>query len=331
MSIEIIKITNDVEAFAALGKAIANEIGPDTQVIFEGWPVIKLTISGENFHGSIPTRIMPPIMELQKEIYRIYTRVSYNTDDTRNLKQEERDQLELVVEIRQGSTEFLTELANSLNEIIKSTDMSSQEALILLVSIAAMMTGAFAWKDWLRTKERTHGEEVSVKLSQEETRRLELVTTAMSREPAIAENKVALDNFRDDLSRRLKPEDQIKVDFQPIISGERASEIVPAVRVPSVEIRIDGEFIINEVKFPKSFGGKYRFAATRVSDGQHMIIDAHPDVLSADQIQILKDGGFSVKLVHMQVNAKRLRDTISAASLVSINWPTDFDEEATED
>ncbi len=327
MSIESIKITNDVEAFAALGKAIGNEIGPETIVEFDGWPVFKLTISGKNFHGSIPTRIMPPILELQKEIHRIYSRARYNTDDTRNLKQEERDQLELVVEIKEGSTEFITELAKSLNEIVKSTNMSSQEALLLLVSIAAMMTGAFAWKDWLRSKERIHGEDVTVQLSQEETRRLELVTAAMTRHPEIAQNKAAIDGFRDDLSRRLKPEDEIKVDFQPIITGNRASEIVPALRTPSEEIRIDGEFVINEVKFPSSFGGKYRFAATRLTDGQHLMIDAHPDILSSEQIQILRDSSFSVRRVFMKVNAKKVRDAISAANLVAISWPRPGDTE----
>ncbi len=327
MSIESIKITNDVEAFAALGKAIGNEIGPETIVEFDGWPVFKLTISGKNFHGSIPTRIMPPILELQKEIHRIYSRARYNTDDTRNLKQEERDQLELVVEIKEGSTEFITELAKSLNEIVKSTNMSSQEALLLLVSIAAMMTGAFAWKDWLRSKERIHGEDVTVQLSQEETRRLELVTAAMTRHPEIAQNKAAIDGFRDDLSRRLKPEDEIKVDFQPIITGNRASEIVPALRTPSEEIRIDGEFVINKVKFPSSFGGKYRFAATRLTDGQHLMIDAHPDILSSEQIQILRDSSFSVRRVFMKVNAKKVRDAISAANLVAISWPRPGDTE----
>lgn len=323
MTIETIRITNDIDAFEALRKAMSEEIGPNTEVVFEGWPVFKLTISGEDFHASIPTRIMPPILELQKEIYRIYTRVRYNTEDTRSLRQEERDQLELVVEIKEGSTEFIAALADALNEIIKSTDMTSQEALILLISIAAMITTAIGWKEWLRAKERAHGQETTVKLSEEETKRLELVTAAMSRQPAILENQVALDHFRDDLSRRLKPEDELKVDRQPIIDGERAAEIVPPVRAVAQDIRIDGEFIINEVKFPKSFGGKYRFSATRLVDGKQMLIDAHPDVLSEDQIQILKDGGFMVKRVVMEINAKNLRDTISSASLVSIQWPNE--------
>lgn len=323
LPIETIKISNDAEAFGALKAALANEVGPETQVIFENWPVFKLTISGESFEGSIPTRIMPPILDLQKEIYRIYSRVRYNTEDIRSLKQEERDLLELVVEINPGSTEFIAEAAQILNEIIRSTGMSSQEALILLVSIAGMATGLLAWKEWLRAKERAHGQESTVELSKEETKRLELVTQAMSRQPLIAESRASMDQFKDKLTRRLKPEDRLSVSEQPIINGDRAAQIVPAVRSASQEVRVDGEFVINEVKFPQSFGEKYRFVATRLADGKHFAIDAHPETLSAAQISILKEGGFSVKRVVMQIDARLLRDNITDANLVSITWPAE--------
>jgi len=81
--IEKLIIHNEDEAFNLLKKALSNEISDTAQITFKGWPVFNLTIEGKDFHGSIPTRIMQPILDLQKEINRIYCRARYNSDDTK--------------------------------------------------------------------------------------------------------------------------------------------------------------------------------------------------------------------------------------------------------
>lgn len=322
ISNDAITIKNEQEAWEALQLALSGQISETAQVSFEGWPVFKLTIQGEDFNGSIPTRIMPPILELQKEIHRIYCRAKYNTEDTRSLKQDERDQLELVVDVQKGSTKFITDLAGALNEIIKSSNMNGEQVLILLVSIGVIVATSLGWKQWLQHKEREHGQDTTVELSQEETKRLELVTKALTEKPELKKAQEAVDDFKSDLSKRLKAEDQIKVSEQPIITGAYAAEVVPTPRVAAQEIRIDGEFEINEVKFPKQFGGSYRFAVTRVLDGKQIMVDAAPGVLSEQQITILKDGAFGIKRVLMEINARQGRSGITGANLVSISWPT---------
>lgn len=314
-------IRNEEDAFNALQQALANELEETAIVVFEGWPVFKLTIEGKDFKGSIPTRVMPPIIDLQKEIHRIYCNARYNSDDTRKLKPDERELLELVVSIKPGSTKFITDLFKAMNEIVKNSNMNGKEAVILLVSISAIIATSIGWKDWVGLKEREHGQEVSVRLSEEETKRLKLVTEALTTQPELKKNKEHISSFQSDLSRKLKPEDQIKIDEQPVITSARAAEIVPRPRIPAQEIRIDGEFFINEVKFPKNFGGTYRFSVTRVIDDLNIMVDAAPDKLTQEQITVLKDGGFGLKRVLMQINAKELRGRISNANLVSITWP----------
>lgn len=321
--IDELVIRTEEEAHQALSKALAAEISDTAQVVFDGWPVFRLTISGQDFNGSIPTRIMPPILELQSEIHRIYCRAKYNTEDTRRLRQEERELLELVVIIRPGSTEFIATLADALNEIIKNANMSGKEIVTLLVAISFLVAGTVGWKDWLRAREREHNQEVTVRLSQEETKRLELVTEAIRQRPELEHNKRAIDEFKSDLSKKLKPSDQLAMNGEPVITGVRAAEIVPAPRVSAEDVRIDGEFVIKQVIFPRVFGEKYRFVVARVIDGQQMTVDALPGVLTAEQINVLKEGGFAVRTVLMEINAKSLRGNISSANLVSIRWPAD--------
>ena len=319
--IELISIRSEEEAFLALKQALNNEISDTTNIVFEGWPIFKITLEGEDFNASIPTRIMPPILELQKEIHRIYCRSKYNDESTRRLTDDERKQLELIVEVKAGSSEFITQLGRSLNEIIRSSNMTGAQTVVLLVSISGIIAGEYAWKDWLQKKENEHQLDISVKLSQEETKHLEILSNAMQQNTEIIKTKDAIDELRADLVKKLEPGDRLTVNSQPIINGHRATQISSPPRHVSEDIRIDGLFIINEVKFPKKFGEEYRFNVTRINDGKTFMVNASPTKITDEQLVILKNSGFSVKKTLMEINAKSSRGNISQANLVSINWP----------
>jgi hypothetical protein len=319
--IEFIHIRSEEDAFLALRQALNNEIPDTANILFEGWPTFKITLEGEDFNASIPTRIMPPILELQKEIHRIYCRSKYNEESTKRLTDDERKQLELIVQVKAGSSEFITQLGRSLNEIIRNTNMNGTQAVILLVSISGIIASDYAWKDWLQKKEAEHQLDISVRLSQEETTRLEIVTEAMQKNSEIVKTQDAIDELRSDLAKKLQPGDRLKVNSKPIINGNRAAQISSAPRHLSEDIRIDGLFIINEVKFPKKFGEEYRFNVTRISDNKTLTVNASPTKITDEQLAILKNSGFSVKKTLMEINAKSSRGNISQANLVSIEWP----------
>jgi len=314
-------IENEKQAWNLLRQVIDNKIPEGAQIKFEGWPVFKITIEGKDFDGSIPTRIMPPLLDLQKEIYRIYCQAKYNTEDIRGLKNEERELLEIVVVVDNGSSIFSADLGSALTDIIGASNMSGTEVLILLLGIGFYTTTHLAWKTWIRSKERMHGQDVSVKLSEEETKRHELLIKATQQSPQLNNRKEAISNVKNHLAKKLKSNDNLKVGDIKIIDGTRAAEIIPPPRQEPEEVRIDGTFIINEIKFPRLYGEKYRLSITNIHKDQHFIADASPRALSGKQIKILKNGGFGVKKVQMEINARLKNDVISAAKVVSINWP----------
>ena len=59
--------------------------------------------------------------------------------------------------------------------------MSGTQAFILLVTIAALLTIGIMWKDWLTAKEHEHWQDSALKLSQQETQRIKMITDAVSR------------------------------------------------------------------------------------------------------------------------------------------------------
>lgn len=324
LSIEPMFIKTDDDAWEALTQALADEIDDNVNLVFEGWPVLKITLEGEDFHSTMPTRIMPPILDLQKEIYHIYCRAKYNDESTRRLTDEERKQLELVVQVKTGSSEFITDFSNALNDIIRNSNMTGKQVTLLLITISVLFTGHFAWKDWLQRKEHEHNLEVSVKLSKEETQRLQIVTQAMQQNSEIMKTRIAIDEIRTEFAKKLQPNDQLKVSQEKIVNGHHAAKIVSAPRQLSEDIRLDGDYVINEVKFPKTFGEEYRFNVTRIRDNKTLNVNVSPTKITDHQLAILKDGGFGVKKTRMAINAKSSRGNITKANLVSISWPDDL-------
>lgn len=321
-----IVIRSEDEAWTVLENALNGALDQGVRVSFEGWPVFKLTLEGKEFSGALPTRIMPPILALQKEIHRTYCQAHYGTDNVHKLSPKEKEMLELRVELKPGSTNVITDMGDALSKVIQGAHMTGPEAIILVLGSVAMVATVVGWKMWLTHRERVHDQNTTVAMSAEETRRLEIVTRAMNDRPELQQKQQAISEVQNSLSRQLKPDDQIKIEGFEIIDGSRAAEIVPKPKEKSKPVRIDGEFIINEVKFPRTLDEQYRFAVTRVSDHLTLNVTADHEKLTMNQISILKEGGFGLRKVIMAINAAELRGQINKAELYSIDWPDQSQE-----
>lgn len=58
--------------------------------------------------------------------------------------------------------------------------MSSTQIFILLITIAGLLAISVMWKDWLNTNEHKHWQDTALRLSEQETGRLEIFTNAVS-------------------------------------------------------------------------------------------------------------------------------------------------------
>ena len=318
-------IETEDQAYEILKSALseASDFDERLQISFDGWPSIKIKFEGDDFNGGLPSRMLEPLIELQKTIYRVYCRSKYDSDDLRKLTQKDKEALELVVIPTPGCTDVLIELGGLFNEIIQSSNMNGTETTIVIVAAGVLFTASVAWKNWLNNKREEHADENTVKLSQQETERLKIVSDALTANPSLNEIKQEIEQFRSDLTKKLKPNDRIFVggDNEQLLNGEEAAELSHTPREKSVETRIDGEFLITEVKFPRTLDEKYIFYVERVSDGLELKVAANRENLTMDQITILKEGGFGMRKVIMAINAKLIRDTYSHAKLYSISWP----------
>ncbi len=309
-------ISNEEQAWRLLEDQLAGKDLDAINFSFESWPVIAIRVKGEDFNGTIPTRFFEPILEFQSEIQRVYTRLKYGHENIRKLTRAEREALELVVQVRQGSADWQIKLTEVFQNIVNN--MTSTEKIAVIVTIGLVYTTTTMWSDWLEFKEKEHGKTTTVKLSEQETKRVKLITETRNKYPDVNSSYDAMAHFRSDITRKLKPDDEIELSGKTFIEGDYAAEIIATPQKVAQAIRIDGEFYIDGVKFPKEYGGKYRLSVENVKNGSKFFVDASPDQLNESDVKLLREASFAVQHVLLQINANELHGKITKANLVSI-------------
>jgi len=287
---------------------------------FEGWPVLDLHYTGRDFDSSVPTRIMHPLLDAQKEIYRLYCQMTYGEQNLRKLKLRERERLELNVKVDKGSSKYLTNLSETLNEAIKdaAANMESKHILYAVISVSLIWGSNIAWKEWLDNQAKAKEIDSRVQMSQVEKEKLQLLADSYKKEPFIKELSKGVDEFRNHSLHQLKPADSFTVpDTNVEVDGKYASEITTTPREKSVEIRIDGEFVIQSVVSGETDGFKVK--VKRVVDNKMITVTIPDGAINAEQKSILKNNEWAKKSVIMEINAKELRGQITTATLVSVS------------
>lgn len=319
MALEVI-IRNEQDAWNWLRKALDNspDLDQPVDLKFDGWPILNLHFSGHDFDASVPTRIMPPLLDAQKEIHRLFCLLRYGEQNLRKLTNDDRERLELVVKVEKGSSEFLTNLAEKLEEIGKSavSRMESKHILIAVLGGALMWTSEVAWKAWLDQQAKVKEVETRVQMSQLEKEKLALFQRAVKADPALKDVSNGIDDFRNDALHKMKPADSFAVPNTNIeVDGRYAADITHKPKEQSHETRIDGEFVIQSVASGETSG--FKLKVKRVLDGKLIAISIPADALNNEQIEILKNNEWAKKPVILEINAKILRGEITAATLVS--------------
>jgi hypothetical protein len=66
-------IHNEEDAWALLEAAVSGSGHLDARRLkFKGWPIWSLDAKGRDWYSTVPTRIMPPLLDVQKDVNRAY-------------------------------------------------------------------------------------------------------------------------------------------------------------------------------------------------------------------------------------------------------------------
>lgn len=329
------KITNEDEAIQLLKELIEGYRFEEADIVeFEAWPRFIIRIKGTDFDGTIPTRIMPPLLVLQREIHRTYCLTTYGDDNLRRLTQKDREQLELVVRVDKGSSFFETLLSEPLAKTLQdaASRMSPEQLTIVVIVTGFLLTSVTGWRYYLNAKIREKELDHDIELSRLEKEKMEIVAKARQMYPEVEKASAGADELRESVLTKLKASDNVEIASPPdapekrevVIDGTRAREITYKPREQSVERMIEGEFMIESADFTKADG--VRVVLMRTLDGYSFAASIPIGVLGHDQIEALKSNSWEHKQLTMSLLVKELHGGYRSAKVISVSDDQTADE-----
>jgi hypothetical protein len=311
---EIITIRSADQAWALLRHALEGGVLPERlELVFDGWPYFDLKVSGRDWHGTVPSRVMAPLLDVQRDLHRVYANVSYGAPNLRKLRDEERDLLELVVKVDEGSSDYKAELWKQFTELAKKAieKMDSRDVVITVLGIAVVIGGVEVNKAWVAERQDAVHAEKTVELSREETERLKVFAEAVKQRPVLAEARADYRATQNRLLKTVRPGDSV-IAKGVELRGDQAMEITQEDRARAEDIHISGTFRV--LANDASKGAGFRIKVARVSDGLTFNAEV-PLELDADQKRLIQRAEWSkgTVMVNLKVTASTLRDSISNA------------------
>lgn len=287
-------------------------------LIFDGWPSFQMKITGRDWHGTVPTRVMGPLLEVQKDLYRAYASVCYGTDNLRHLGAEDRDKLELIVRVREGSSDYEAPIDEKLTELAKTAigKMTSRDLALTIAGIALVMGGVEVSKAWIASRQEAKQADQTVALSQQETERMKVFAEAVKQQPLLAEVKADHDASQNRLLKAIKPTDTVVLQGT-LLQGSEAAEIVQSERGRSEDVEVGGVFRVLSNDASKSAG--FRIKIQRITDGLTFSAEVPVEIPESEK-RILQQAEWSkgAKLVRLSITASELRGHISNAVVYQV-------------
>lgn len=147
MDAEEIKITSseDFWRFADAYLQSENYDFSDLNIKFEGWPILYIEVKGEKFHSSLTTSMIAGMASMNEAFQRAYVMAKYGSSKLSLLTNEDKQALDVVFKIKEGSTESCTDWSCTANNAIvflqrTMENMSGIEKMTVLLALITSLT-----------------------------------------------------------------------------------------------------------------------------------------------------------------------------------------------
>lgn len=344
------EIKTDEDALALLKTLLDDENAQVPEVTFVGWPKFELHVEGERYHSTMTPELMGSFLNFQKSINKSYALVRY-ADSSRRLKDHERDELRILVEVSDGSSGFITALENqvekmgdALAEGIK--DMDPRQKMISLLSIGVMVLGTYSVNTYLDDKKIIRLAEIAV--LEREAEKDERLGTLQLLQNGNAEQMQLMAGMFDKVVDQVpqlitasqhmasayddflvSTRDAVNIEIQGVsVPGAVVSELSISPRNKSIEDRLSGVYKIQNVDHANKL--EYRFKLYDVTRRVEVVASLPRDgAVVTDQIlDVLQDAEWNNKVVALHLITKVRNGKVVKAEVEKVARINDQDRYA---
>ncbi|CAI0986637.1 hypothetical protein [Serratia proteamaculans] len=321
-------INTEEEAFALIESYLSGYKLPE-HISFDGWPSLSFRLEGENFQQSITPSVMKGFIEMQSQINKSYALAKYGVPDPRKLTKEEREDLEIKVKVEKGSSVFNVDIDGFLTKLGQELigKMSPQEIMATLLGAALIWGGVSIFRRFLDNRKEVRLAELSKdgdkehlrtmqSMSQEETKRMELMTKFINKTPLLDNMDRMSYDAKTEMVKSFARADVAEIDGVTL-DAELAKELITNARRRSTEMRIDGIYRIEEVNNtdPEAFKVKVRNIKTN-QKLTCLVQDVFLDETGNKDALVRAEWERSP--VHLSINAKHVDGEIKSAIILYV-------------
>jgi len=307
MTTTALKITDESSALELIRKALEGDFESEiVELSFENWPVFSLNVKGDRYNSTVTSGMMRSLLELQRHLYRVYAEVVYGKS-ARVLTAEEREQLEIVFKVEQGSSNIFADLGGFFTELGKNAmdKMTGKQVVGTVVGISAMFFAASAYDTYTTGKQKTELEQ----------NRHEVITQLIDSNQRFRGILEEQQSTFTDIIKSVIDADQVKLPIATLTKADIENITRQERQVTQLE-RIDGEYTISSFKKKTD---SFRIEITRVSDGVTFGTELFKGHLSMAEMDAITSALTSDRSINLNVVGRVRGEAIVSASIVGVD------------
>ncbi len=210
----------------------------------------------------------------------------------------------------------LTQLAADLVNKMSPTDIS-----VVVLGLGLIAGATVVAKQYVKSRAEKAGKAAElatqVSLSEQETKRLEIVTSAMSRQPVLAAAREDFDDARDAILRSAADAQTVNLDGVQL-TGEQARRLPREPRATAEMVQLNGVYLIAAVSWPAD--GEAVLELRSVDTGLAFRASLNTRSLLQTDKSLLAAAEWNRTPLYLSINARMLRGEVSAATIVGFDW-----------
>lgn len=317
-------IRTEQDAYDFLRQIYQSEVGDDIsklQVQFEGWPQVQVKLTGDKYNSTITPSVMKAFLKLQDGLYKAYSLAVY-ANSSHRLSDEEKKDLELIIKVSQGSSQFSGEGIDWNGILTKATSkMKSRHLMITLVAGLLLFFGKDFYQLYLDDKKAERelqnqantaaklvelNEKTLDILSENQKENRALIRELVQQKPELEEIVIEAKETKREFFKQASDAD--KIDIQGVeVTGEQAKELAKKPRKPPArefeEIRLDGMYRILNVNTELETG--FKVSIRNEASGQELTAEVQDNTFQNQYKKAIETATFEKRPVALDINAKQ--------------------------
>lgn len=295
-------------------KAVKDQLGEFTNIVFDGWPTLEIRLTGPRFEQTLTPSVMEGIIDLQTRLNRAYAYLVYGEHDAKRLLKHEREAIEFTVKVEQGSSELKFDLTEVLKTFVERSigKMNGKEIFAAVAVVAGFAASDVAWNSWLDHEQALRKMEHDVRMEEVQNERMRLLTDVINGDRRLLAIQKDLEDGRAELFRHLKRASTVEIAGNTL-TQEEVVQIASKPRETAEDIRLDGSFRVYEVNVRDL--DKTKLHLVRRSDNMEFTATYSQGHLGFDQTALLTQAIHERRWIKLVIFGKQLRDKITTAEI----------------